>query len=164
MENRRAQKNVGIAVDSDDAQPLRAIILDDLPHVREALKKVIGFAYEGFTFIDFGNGDEACQELLREPPDLFISDFNHPGMGCRELLSRMVAAGNRCPVVIISAVAEYVGSDLIRFYGPASLLDVSVVSKPPLPEDLWSILAGHFGPPDRSPAVSSSGRKQRNLP
>src|SRR5208283_3379967 len=156
--------NSGTNVKFNEARPLRVVILDDLPYVREAIKKLAGSLYERLSFIEFGNGDDACQELSRETPDLFISDFNHPGMACQEIFAQMIDEGKRCPVLMISAVAEFAGRDLVRFSGPAPLLDISVVSKPFMAEDLWRVLDKYFGPPSRSRAATSSGKRQRYLP
>jgi CheY-like chemotaxis protein len=66
-------------------QPTTLLIVDDEPSIRESLTQVL--TELGYSVRSADNGFSALSEIVREAPELLLSDLNMPGMSGFELLS-----------------------------------------------------------------------------
>lgn len=70
-------------------RPLRIILLDDLPEVRESIRAIIQAQFPDAEFVECENGDEGWKLKQESPPDLLITDLVHPGLRGDELSARL---------------------------------------------------------------------------
>jgi two-component system response regulator MprA len=80
---------------------VRALIVDDEPAVRDSLRRVL--LAERYDVDTAATGPEALTKMGREPPDLVILDVLMPEMSGLEVCRRMRVAGDRTPVLILTA-------------------------------------------------------------
>lgn len=73
--------------DSEGQKRLRALLVDDEPHIIEFLR--MGFEYEGFDILVAGDGNEALRLALNEKPDVIILDVMLPGLSGLEVSRRL---------------------------------------------------------------------------
>jgi len=64
------------------------LIADDEPHVLRVLK--MSLEREGYTVNVCGNGEEALEIVLRDPPGVLITDIQMPMMTGEELCQQIV--------------------------------------------------------------------------
>ena len=83
---------------------MRLLVVDDDASVREALALVLGL--DGFEVRTAGDGREAIRTLSSGKPDAVILDVLMPGLDGLEVCRRMRAAGDRTPVLMLTARAE----------------------------------------------------------
>lgn len=84
-------------------RPLRIILLDDVPEVRESIRTIIHAHWVDAEIVECENGDEAWKIIQESPPDLLITDHSHPGLLGEEILKRLAAAHSQLPVLLVSA-------------------------------------------------------------
>ena len=89
-------------------------IVDDDRSIRWVLEKAL--QQEGMTTTSFDSADGVLSRLVRQQPDVIISDIRMPGASGLELLARIRELHPRLPVIIMtahsdleSAVASYQG-------------------------------------------------------
>lgn len=125
--------------------PLRIVMLDDESLVLDALKMMLHFDHPNLSLLTFTNAESALQELEWKDPDLFTTDFQHPGKKADELLGILAKRKVKYPVFVISAYAESLeASGFPRGFRDQGL-NVSLVSKPFLLDDLRRLLSRHLG-------------------
>ncbi len=79
----------------------RILVIDDDPAITSLLKR--GLSYEGFA-VDIASTGEVGLALARErPPDLVVLDIMMPGISGLEVLRRVRVAGDRLPVLMLTA-------------------------------------------------------------
>jgi two-component system response regulator MprA len=83
---------------------MRLLVVDDDPSVREALALVLDL--NGFEVTTAGDGREAIRTVSTAPPDALILDVLMPGLDGLEVCRRLRAAGDRTPVLMLTARAE----------------------------------------------------------
>jgi CheY-like chemotaxis protein len=86
---------------TEPAVPL-VFVVEDEPLVREFLEWALGRHYRVRAF---GNGREALDALLREAPDLLLSDLDLPGLPGEALAARARALALPPTIVFMSADA-----------------------------------------------------------
>ena len=106
------------------------LVVDDDPHVTDLLRRVL--AYEGYSVAVAARGDEAFSRALEQPPDLVVLDIMLPGPSGLEVARRLRAAGDRVPIMMLTArdaIADRVegfqtGADdyLVKPFAPEELL------------------------------------------
>jgi two-component system response regulator MprA len=85
----------------DDGPMTTVLVVDDEPHVREALGRAMRL--EGHD-VDFAaDGDEAIARITSRPPDAVLLDVLMPGLSGIEVCRRMRDAGDRTPVLMLTA-------------------------------------------------------------
>jgi two-component system nitrogen regulation response regulator NtrX len=81
----------------------RILVIDDEPAIRDSLKMIL--EYEGYEFLGAPSGQDGLTMVAREAPDLVFLDVKMPGMDGIEVLTRLRAANETLPVVMISGHA-----------------------------------------------------------
>jgi two-component system response regulator MprA len=83
---------------------MRLLVVDDDPSVREALALVLDLG--GFEVHTAQDGREALRALAAAAPDALVLDVLMPDIDGLEVCRRMRAAGDRTPVLMLTARAE----------------------------------------------------------
>ncbi|RKN09737.1 response regulator transcription factor [Streptomyces radicis] len=84
----------------DGSGPL-VLIVDDEPAVREALQR--GLAFEGYRAETAGDGAQALALIDELAPDAVLLDVLMPRMDGLTAARRLRAAGNRVPILMLTA-------------------------------------------------------------
>jgi two-component system, OmpR family, alkaline phosphatase synthesis response regulator PhoP len=79
----------------------RILIVEDEKHLAEALAHNLKF--EGYDTSVVGDGETATQRLASEDFDLVVLDVMLPGMSGFDVCERLREAGNRVPVLFLTA-------------------------------------------------------------
>jgi len=79
----------------------RILVVDDEPAIRDTMRMIL--EYEGHEVLVAGSGPEGLTIAERESPDLVFLDIKMPGADGLEVLSRLRAANEAIPVVMVSA-------------------------------------------------------------
>jgi two-component system, OmpR family, response regulator MprA len=83
---------------------MRLLVVDDDPSVREALALVLDL--NGFEVATAADGREAIRTLAVDSPDAVILDVLMPDLDGLEVCRRLRRAGDRTPVLMLTARAE----------------------------------------------------------
>jgi two-component system response regulator MprA len=83
---------------------MRLLVVDDDPAVREALALVLDL--NGFDVTTAVDGRDAIRMLAADSPDALVLDVLMPGLDGLEVCRRLRAAGNRTPVLMLTARSE----------------------------------------------------------
>jgi DNA-binding NtrC family response regulator len=137
---------VEITTEPLKTSPPRIVVLDDEPLTCDALRMVLHLELPYAEILTFTSVEAALGELQREDPDLFTTDYEHSGMRGDELLQLLAARKAKYPVFLISSYGESLASNdfLERFLYQG--LNVSLLSKPFLVEQLRALLSKHLDP------------------
>lgn len=87
------------------SDPVRVIVVDDEPDLREMIAEYLG--KHGFVVCTAGDGRELDALLTDSPPDLLILDVNMPGED-GFAIARRVRAGSAVPIVMLTAASDTV--------------------------------------------------------
>ncbi len=77
------------------------LVVDDEPAVRQALQRALSF--EGYAVRTADDGRSALDSLLHEPADAILLDVTMPGLDGLEVCRRLRAAGDRTPILMLTA-------------------------------------------------------------
>ena len=80
---------------------MRILIVDDEPAVRAALERAL--ALEHYEVELAADGVEALDRIARSPPDAVVLDVAMPVLDGLEVCRRLRAAGDRTPVLMLTA-------------------------------------------------------------
>ena len=80
---------------------MRILVVDDEPAVRAALERAL--ALERYDVELAADGDEALDRVAASAPDAVILDVAMPGLDGLQVCRRMRAAGDRTPVLMLTA-------------------------------------------------------------
>lgn len=80
---------------------MRILVVDDEPAVRAALERAL--ALERYEVETAADGREALERLATSPPDAMVLDVAMPGVDGLEVCRRLRAAGDRTPVLMLTA-------------------------------------------------------------
>jgi response regulator RpfG family c-di-GMP phosphodiesterase len=129
--------------------PRRIVILDDQPEVGECcelmLRKCLFRDLDPLEILTFTDAAKAMSELLREDPDLFITDIHHVGIPCDVMIETLAKRNIKYPILVVSASGEDVDwrkhlSGLGRTHG----VTIRIQGKPSLPDDFRRLLMPYF--------------------
>jgi CheY-like chemotaxis protein len=84
--------------------PLRVLLVDDEPNVRQAVALVL--SVDGHKVTESASGPLALQRLETEQFDIVITDFRMQGMNGDELARRIKARHPTLPVVMLTGFSE----------------------------------------------------------
>src|SRR6059058_5726842 len=79
----------------------RVLVVDDEPAVRRALERALRL--ESYDVSLAGDGEEALDALATEPVDAVVLDILMPRLDGLEVCRRMRKAGDRTPVLMLTA-------------------------------------------------------------
>jgi two-component system, OmpR family, response regulator MprA len=80
---------------------MRILVVDDEPAVRAALQRAL--ALEGYDIDVASDGLEALDRIAQSPPDAVVLDIAMPRLDGLQVSRRMRAAGDRTPVLMLTA-------------------------------------------------------------
>lgn len=81
---------------------IRLLLVDDHPIVREGLRAVLAAEADFEVVGECGTGDEAIAVAARLRPDLVLMDLRMPGLDGAEATRRILAAGGRTRVLVLT--------------------------------------------------------------
>ena len=79
----------------------RVLVVDDDPAVRASLERALKL--EGYEVLTAANGGEALREVAVSPPDALVLDVLMPEVDGLEVCRRLRGAGDRTPVLMLTA-------------------------------------------------------------
>jgi two-component system response regulator MprA len=80
---------------------VEVLVVDDEPSVRQALQRALSF--EGYDVLVASDGHAALDTLLTHQPDAILLDVAMPGIDGLEVCRRLRAAGDRTPILMLTA-------------------------------------------------------------
>jgi two-component system response regulator MprA len=80
---------------------MRILVVDDERAVRAALERALGLEHYDVDLA--ADGLEALDRIAQAPPDAVVLDVGMPGLDGLEVCRRMRAAGDRTPVLMLTA-------------------------------------------------------------
>lgn len=117
----------------------RIVLVDDEDVIHEMVDIILRETLSAYTLVKFLNRDEALEELLRQPPDLLITDMlstNVPGrteyfgMSGGELLQRLAERRVSYPILVVSGSFSISGWEAYAKQFARPHLNVSFLTKP----------------------------------
>ncbi len=121
-------------------QPIpRIVLVDDEDFIHELVDAALREVLTNYSLVKFLNRDEAWEELLREPPNLLITDMlstNVPGrteqfgMSGGELLQRLAERRVTFPILVVSGSFSISGWEAYAKRCARPHLNVSFLTKP----------------------------------
>jgi two-component system, OmpR family, response regulator MprA len=80
---------------------MKILVVDDEPAVRTSLERALSL--EGYEVVLAADGAEALDRLAAAPPDAVVLDVSMPHVDGLEVCRRMRQAGDRTPVLMLTA-------------------------------------------------------------
>jgi two-component system response regulator MprA len=80
---------------------VRILVVDDEPSVRDALDRALRM--DGYKVQLAADGQQALDQLAEQAPDAIVLDLLMPGVDGLEVCRRIRAAGDRIPVLMLTA-------------------------------------------------------------
>src|SRR5687768_12413808 len=80
---------------------MQILVVDDEPAVRDSLERALRL--EGYEIVVAADGAQALAALERESTDAVVLDVMMPGVDGLEVCRRMRTAGDRTPVLMLTA-------------------------------------------------------------
>ncbi|MGZ8726202.1 MAG: response regulator transcription factor [Aeromicrobium sp.] len=80
---------------------MRVLVVDDERALRSSLKRAL--AIEGYTVLLADDGQEALDRLKEETVDAIVLDVSMPGIDGLEVARRLRGAGDRTPILMLTA-------------------------------------------------------------
>ena len=80
---------------------MRILVVDDEPAVRTSLERALSL--EGYDVALAADGAAALDSLAAAPPDAVVLDVSMPGLDGLDVCRRMRQAGDRTPVLMLTA-------------------------------------------------------------
>lgn len=120
---------------------LRILLLEDSQILAEIMKLFILGWFRSPKVIIHGNGDLAWADLVRQDPDLLITDRKHPGLDGDELVRRLAARQAKFPILMLSG-------DPNAIENPPPDLRLLFLPKPFNRDSLWVAINALAGPCD----------------
>jgi two-component system response regulator MprA len=81
--------------------PVRVLIVDDDRALRDALRRALVLA--GYEPVPVSDGESALAEIAARPPDAVVLDIGLPDIDGLEVCRRLRGAGDRVPVLMLTA-------------------------------------------------------------
>ena len=100
---------------------MRVLVADDNPDLGMLLETILTIAGADVTLVT--DGLIAAKSLGRTDFDLLVCDAEMPGLGGRELCTRLRAAGHGIPIIIVSGHAGPQAALVSRAAGASAHLD-----------------------------------------
>lgn len=84
-----------------DAHQARVLVVDDEADLRRALERAL--VLHGYAVETAPDGSDALRQLAAEAPDVLVLDVAMPGVDGLEVCRRLRSAGDRTPVLMLTA-------------------------------------------------------------
>jgi two-component system invasion response regulator UvrY len=88
------------------AEPVRILIVDDHSIIRQGLRQLLAEEFTNATFGEANNGNEALDQIWKQPWDVVLLDITMPGKGGLDVLKQMVSAHPNMAVLVLSMHPE----------------------------------------------------------
>jgi len=88
------------------AQAVRILIVDDHAIIRQGLKQILSDAFRQAVFGEAENGNQALEQVWKQPWEVVLLDITMPGKGGLEVLKQMVSAQPNMAVLVLSMHPE----------------------------------------------------------
>lgn len=128
--------------------PRRIVILDDQPEMGECwemmLREYLLKNTKPLEIVTFTDSVKAMDELLRENPDLFITDWNHTGIRCDEMFEFLARKKIKYPIFVITASADLFLKKHLLEVSRKLGLTIRIQGKPCMPDDLRRLMSRYF--------------------
>lgn len=85
---------------------MKILIADDHAVVRSGIKQILADAFKRAAFGEASNGQEALEQVWREPWDVVVLDVSMPGRSGLEVLKEIKQSKPTLPVVMLSMHPE----------------------------------------------------------
>jgi len=128
-------------------RPPRIVVVNDDPTILEIFEGMIRRWFRECTLLLFDDGEEAWAELLRDEPDLLISDLARPKFNGFHMLRLLSEKKVKFPILILSGIVSNNKDAVRQCAGPD--LNVTLREIPVEPEQLWQDLLTLVGPSDK---------------
>jgi DNA-binding NarL/FixJ family response regulator len=92
--------------DAREMNPVSVVLVDDQALFREALHSLLDTHVEVRVIGEASDGEEALRVCQALGPDVVLMDLRMPGLGGAEATRRLVAAGLRCRVIVLTTFDE----------------------------------------------------------
>jgi DNA-binding response OmpR family regulator len=115
--------------------PKRILIVDDEPNVRLVFRTALETT--GYLVTEAADGDAALKQLRKLPTDLILLDLKMPVVDGMETLQRLRDAGDKTPVVVITAHGSVPDAVAVMKLGAVDFLP-----KPVSPATLRAVVSG----------------------
>jgi two-component system, OmpR family, KDP operon response regulator KdpE len=149
------------------------LIVDDEPQIRRVLRTTL--SSHGYTVIEAKSGDEALEQIRKEPADLILLDVNMPGISgletCREIRSHgdvpiimlTVRNSERDKVQALDAGAD---DYVVKPFGSEELMARirAALRRTSSPESIPAFVSEDLNIDFENRAVESKGRAVRQTP
>lgn len=90
-----------------ERRPIRVLLVDDDPSVRNMVKIVLSLEEGDFEVIgEAGDGDAAVEAVRRDPPDVVLLDLEMPGANGLDALPRLRDAAPSARIAVLSAFPD----------------------------------------------------------
>lgn len=133
---------------------IRVLIVDDIPEMRENIRKLLAFENDIEVVAVAGNGNEAIQNARQYQPNIVLMDINMPDMDGITAAERIVQAVPLAQVIMVSVQSE---ADYLRRAMLVGARDF--VTKPFSAEELISTIRRvHKSALARAPAMPAGGQ------
>ena len=118
----------------------RILVADDEPHMSRVIDLFL--RREGYEVSLVRDGQEALESILRNPPDLLITDIQMPRMNGRELCAELE---KRLPERKFAIIVMTSMTDREHRHWSGALRDATFVEKPVSMRALVTSLSAYFG-------------------
>lgn len=149
-----------------DANVYRTVLADDV----SALRRLIRIAIEKdgkFKVVgEASTGRQAIEETLRTQPDLVLLDLSMPEMDGLEALPKILQAGNRCRVVVLSGFNHVRMAPIALRMGATAYLEKGLEPKKMIQEILAVLeppVSRKPDPPQSPDALSAQNNKPGSI-
>jgi DNA-binding NarL/FixJ family response regulator len=95
-----------IAIKTMSKDPIRVLIVDDHPLMREALRAAIDDEPDMVVAAEAGNGEEAVSLAGSQHPDVIVMDLLMPGMGGLKAIAEIVKREPRANILALTSSSE----------------------------------------------------------
>jgi two-component system, OmpR family, response regulator MprA len=80
---------------------MKILVVDDEPHVRDAVERALEL--DGYAVTQADDGYEALRQVGADPPDVIVLDVSMPALDGLQVCRRMRADGDRTPILMLTA-------------------------------------------------------------
>jgi len=92
---------------SNDAAPLRILIIDDEPPIRRFLHTSL--AAQGYRVLEAADGGAGLDMIRTNPIDVLVLDLGLPDLSGFEIIRRLRDQGSVVPIIVLSSRTDEVG-------------------------------------------------------